>query len=291
MKLANDESDVSEPAVAQYGAVRIIKPVSERDDASQATESAGRLHIEYSITRVIPGAWQTMQTWPGVAKRDRSDLAETYKMLRNQVLHRMRAEGHKLLAVTSPRPMPGKSLTALNLALAIAANYDSSVLLVDADLSLRHLQRLFGLGDSPGLSDHLTLGSRVSGLLVNPGIDRFVFLPAGRLGVEDSAELLATRTAQQLVQGMKERYPDRFVIVDLPALLDRADALAFLPQADTTLMVVEEGATTLPDMAAAAELLAPFNLIGTVMSGPADPDERVIGEETRPWFRRMLGRS
>ena len=68
-------------------------------------------------TRVAPAAWLRLQHTPGVVKSDRSALAETFKMLRNQVLQRMRVNGHRLLAVTSPRPIGGKSLTALNLAL------------------------------------------------------------------------------------------------------------------------------------------------------------------------------
>ena len=286
MKLVNDNLAANELEEPHFGAVRIIRPGSEPDDGPELNQ---RLNIEYSITRVIPGAWQWLQSRPGVARRDRSELAETYKMLRNQVLFRMREDGHKLIAVTSPRRIAGKSLTALNLALAIAADYDSSVLLVDADLSERHLQRLFGLGDAPGLSEHLKLGARVPKLLVNPGLERFVFLPAGRRSVEDSAELLATRTAQLLVQGMKERYADRYIVVDLPPLLGRADALAFMPQVDTTLVVVEEGTTSVPDMQAAAELLAPFNLIGTVLSEHAEPEAMVIDDEARPWYRRLLG--
>jgi protein-tyrosine kinase len=281
MKL-NELPAGSERDDPHFGAVRVIGPLDERDEARAPHE---RLQIDYSVTRVIPGAWQWLQGQPGVARRDRSELAETYRMLRNQVLFRMRGEGHKLIAVTSPRPIAGKSLTALNLALAIAADYDSSVLLVDADLEQRHLQRLFGLGDSAGFAEHLTLGARIPRLLVNPGVERFVFLPAGRRSAEDSAELLATRAAQQLVQGMKQRYADRFVVVDLPALLGRADTLAFLPQADTTLVVVEEGTTTLPDMDAAAELLAPFNLIGTVLSGRAEA-QLVVDDARRPWYRR-----
>ena len=88
---------------------------------------------------------------------------------------------------------------------------------------------------------------------------------------------------------MKERYADRYIVVDLPPLLGRADALAFMPQVDTTLVVVEEGTTSVPDMQAAAELLAPFNLIGTVLSEHAEPEAMVIDDEARPWYRRLLG--
>ena len=61
-------------------------------------------------------------------------------------------------------------------------------------------------------------------------------------------------------------HPDRILIVDLPPALDTADALAFLPLADTTLVVIEEHTTRMADMESLAELLAPFELVGSVMS-------------------------
>ena len=111
----------------------------------------------------------------------------------------------------------------------------------------------------------------------------------------NSAELLSTKLAQQLIQEMKQRYQDRYIIIDLPPLLDTADALAFLPQVDTTLVVVEEHTTSLQDMETMAELLAPFNLIGTVMSQARETEKggktrgaRADGASSRPWYRRLV---
>ena len=224
--------------------------------------------IEYTATRVLPAARLALHEHVGVVKSDRSELAEAFKMLRNQVLHKMRADGHRVLAVTSPRAIAGKSLSALNLALAIAADFDSTVLLVDADLGGQGLQAVFGLQAVAGLGDHLLRGDAIPGLLVNPGIDRLVFLPAGSAALAQSAELLSTRVMRDLVAEMKTRYDDRIVIVDLPPALATADALAFLPLADTTLVVIEEHTTRMADMESLAELLAPFELVGSVMSQP-----------------------
>ena len=234
----------------------------------------GPLKINYTQTRVMPDALERLQRVHGVLRPDRSELAETFKMLRNQLLQRMRIQGHSVLAVSSPRHIVGKSLTAVNLALAMAAELDSSVLLVDGDLSGQGLQKLFGIEGQPGLSEHLTQGLPIPQLLINPGVQRLVLLPAGAGGKQQSAELLGTRATQHLVQELKTLYQDRTVIVDLPPLLDTADALAFLPLADTTLLVVEEHGSTLADIEAANELLAPYNLIGAVMSKPAPQPKR-----------------
>ena len=235
---------------------------------------------------MLPDALARLQRTHGVVRGDRSELAETFKMLRSQLLQRLRADGQSVLAVTSPRAMAGKSLTAVNLALTLAAEIDSTVLLVDADLSGQGLQSLFGLEGQAGLSEHLSQGTPIAELLVNPGLPRLVLLPAGAGSTLQSAELLGTRSAQNLVHELKHRYRDRFLIVDLPPLLDTADALAFLPLADTTLLVVEEHGTAIADIEAANELLAPFNLVGAVMTQAGPKPRATAARGLSRWFGR-----
>lgn len=270
------------PAGANANADAVAAPPHE-------AQPAGPLLINYTTTRVLPDALARLQRTHGVVRADRSELAETFKMLRSQLLQRLRADGQSVLAVTSPRAMAGKSLTAVNLALTLAAELDSAVLLVDADFSGQGLQALFGLDGEPGLSEYLRLGTAIPELLINPGVPRLVFLPAGAGSTLQSAELLGTRSAQQLVQELKHRFRDRYLIVDLPPLLDTADALAFLPLADTTLLVVEEHRTALADIEAASELLAPFNLVGAVMTQPAAPVRSKATRGLSRWFSRRSG--
>ncbi len=254
-------------ALAPEGALRFPVPAATATPTPTPTATQP-LRIDYTTTRVRADALAHLQRLQGVVQRDRAELSETFRMLRNQVLHRLRGEGHNLLAITSPRPTQGKSLTALNLALTLAADRDSTVLLVDAQLGGGGLQSLFGLPDLPGLGEHLAQGSPLPGLLVNPGVERLVLLPAGQGSGLNSAELLASRAAHLLVQELQLRYPDRFIIFDLPPLLDTADAVAFLPHVQATLVVVEEHTSALADLQRCRELLAPFHVIGTVLSPP-----------------------
>jgi protein-tyrosine kinase len=256
--------------------------------AASPANRSGPLHIRYSQTRVEAALLSRLERTPGVVRMDRSSLAETFKMLRSQLFQRLRADGHSLLAVTSPRDIEGKSLTALNIAMTMAAEFDSTVLLVDADLSGQGLQSLLGLGPVPGLSDHLSLGTPLPELLINPGLPRLVVLPAGTQPLLNSVELLGTRAAQQLFQELKHRYPDRCVVVDLPPLLNTADALTFLPQADTTLLVVEEHTTTIADMEGAASLLARFNLMGAVISKRREDGAKRTWEDWRDGDRGAI---
>lgn len=275
---------MSDPNAAALARVHVMMQSPERE----ADARPEPLQIAFSTTQVMPDAMARLQRHVGIVARERSELSEAFKMLRNRLLLRMRADGHRVLAVTSPRAIEGKSLTAANLALTMAADLDSAVLLIDGDLGGRGLQRLFGLEACAGLGEHLTQGRPLPELFVNPGVDRLVLLPAGTLELPGSAELLATKATQHLMHELKQRYTDRYVVVDLPPLLDTADALAFLPHVDTTLVVVEDHATTQADVEKATELLAPFNLVGTVISRGRPGG----GAERRPpWYRRWLRRA
>jgi capsular exopolysaccharide synthesis family protein len=241
------------------------------------------LEVEYSRTRVVSSAATQLRRVPGIVTMDRSPLSDSYRILRAQVLQRLRALGHNLLAVTSPRDHQSKTLTAVNLALCMAAEADKTVLLIDGNLSSPNLHNVFGLEHQRGLGDYLTGESELADLLINPGIDRLVVMPAGP-PVINSCELLAIEGMAHLMGELKRRYQDRYVIFDLPPLFPSADTLTILPKMEATLLVVDENKTMREDLEAAAELLAPFNLIGTVLK-KADPVEASARRE--PWYRRL----
>ena len=245
-------------------------------------------HIGPATTRTVPAIRQRLQRTHGVMGEDRSALSEAFKRLRSQLLQRLRVDGHSVVAVTSPRAVAGKSLTALNLALALAAEPDRTVLLVDADLSGQGLQTLLGLEAEPGLGEHLSQGTPIGQLLLNPGLPRLVLLPAGSTGVQGAAEWLGARATGQLAHEFKHRYANRVVIVDLPPLLDSADALSFMPWVDTTLLVVEEHGTTLADLESANELLAPYALVGAVLTRPHPPSRAQPAPRAAGWWRRLF---
>ncbi|MCP3670949.1 MAG: CpsD/CapB family tyrosine-protein kinase, partial [Gammaproteobacteria bacterium] len=69
-----------------------------------------------------------------------------------------------------------------------------------------------------------------------------------------------------LMDDLTNRYESRLIIFDLPALLVNDDALAFTPDVDSTLLVVEDGATTPQEIDRCLQLLEGTNLIGTVLN-------------------------
>lgn len=232
---------------------------------SNAPHAAAPAAIVYSKTKSIAIREDVLRGHRILTGHD-SPFADVYKVLRTQVLHRLRENGWSMLGVTSPRDGAGKTLTAINLAIATATEPTQTVLLVDADLRAPQVHEEFGLEQGPGLTEFLLDGRSIEELLLHPGLGRLIVLPGGR-GTEQSAELLTSPRMAALGKELKHRYASRVVIFDLPPVLDRADVLAFSPQLDALLLIVEDGKTSEPDLQHALQVLkgsAP--ILGTVLN-------------------------
>lgn len=238
--------------------------------AMTESEHEGRLAtvpvpLHYTQTRVVPVDEALLRQKRVLTGSQTDEVASAYKVLRTQVLQRLRANQWNTIAVTSPRPGEGKTLTAINLAISLAREVNVTVLLADVDLRRPSVHKYFGYQPTYGLSDYLLHDRPLTDILFNPGIQRLVVLP-GRESIGNSSEMLNTAVTQNLMQDLKKRYMRRVIIFDLPPLLNGDDVLVFAPQVDATLLVVGEGKTMRADLARAQHLLQGTNLLGTVLN-------------------------
>jgi len=193
-----------------------------------------------------------------------------YKMLRTQVLRRLKELGANTLAVLSSSNGEGKTLSAINLAIAIAADPGHTALLVDLDLRNPSVHRRLGFEPEVGIDDCVEKRRPLHDAMVKiAGYDRLTVLPA-RERVELSSELVATQRLADLVHELRDRYPNRIVIFDLPPVLLADDALAFIPLVQAGLFVVAEGQTLRDDITRSMELLRELPVIGTVLNRSED---------------------
>jgi Mrp family chromosome partitioning ATPase len=204
----------------------------------------------------------------GVMPADASGPAgHAFKMLRTQVLQRLRQRGWNTLAVMSATPKDGKTFTAINLAIAIAGDTNHTTLLVDFDLRNPSVHKRFGIQPDVGIEQCLRGEVAVSEGLINPqGYPKLLLLPA-RQSVSNSSDLLSSERTRRIIRELKERYPNRIVLFDLPPVLGADDALAFAPQVDAALMVVREEHTRREDLLRSLEILRDIPVIGTVLNG------------------------
>jgi protein-tyrosine kinase len=222
--------------------------------------------IHYTHTCTMPVSAELLRTMKIVTGDSYNPVEEDYKLIRTQIVQRTKADNKNLLMVTGPLPGEGKTLTAINLAISLAQEKDKTALLVDADLRCPSVHEYLGLSRTPGLVEYLTDKRTLSELLVHPeGIPRFVVLPGGR-PVKEAAELMSSSLMMDLLQELKQFYPDRYVLFDLPPVLTFTDALAFAPLVDGIIIVVERGKTTKKDIQRCLKLIENFPLLGLVFN-------------------------
>ncbi len=237
---------------------------TNRKRSSTPKPEANPEGIEYSQTKVVPVSQDVLRKNRLVAGVKGDPLADLFRILRTKVLFQLRQAGINTLAITSPDKGSGKSMIASNLAMSLAMDKNYTVLLVDLDLRRPSIHGYFGFEPELGLSDYLTSDDiDLSSLLVHPEIDRLVVLPSGQ-PVEYSSELLASDKMAHLMEDISSRYTSRIIIFDLPPLLRIDDALMFLPQVQSSLLVVEEGVNSPSEIRQCLHLLENSNLLGTV---------------------------
>jgi protein-tyrosine kinase len=226
-------------------------------------------HISYTQTRVFKVDPERLRRNRLVVGGADESVVDAYRMLRTRVLQKMHENNWRSLAITSPGPGEGKTLTAVNLALSLAMEVNHTVLLVDLDLRRPTVHKLFGFEPDVGIVDYLFSEMPLSEVLFTPSVERLVILP-GSTRQDNSSELLSMPRTRELVEDIISRYPERIVLFDLPPLLLVDDALAFAPYVDAFMLVVEEGETAKPALAEARDLLRKVNLLGTVLNKADD---------------------
>ena len=195
---------------------------------------------------------------------NKSIASEEYNKLRSLIVELTHGkEFHNTLLISSSITEEGKSLTALNLAIALAKGYDHTVLLVDTDLRRPSLHKLLGIKPEVGLIQCLRDNIPLSQALIKTGIGKLVFLPAGGT-VSKPVELLSSNRMKEVVRELKNRYPERYVIFDTPPVLPFADAQVLAPTVDGVLFIVREGRAKAHEIQKALQTLQGTNLLGTV---------------------------
>jgi protein-tyrosine kinase len=209
---------------------------------------------------------------PGVIARNRCigffcslPEVESYRVLRTQILPRLAENGGNTLMVTSALPGEGKTLTAINLTFSVTKEFKHTVLLVDCDLRLQNIHRVLGIPGEKGLVNYILDNCPVEDLIVWPGVEKMTLISGGRT-ITGSSEILGSPRIRELVAEMKTRYPDRYVIFDVPPVLSTADALAFAPLVDAIVVVAQAGKTPLPDLKKTLELLPQDKILGIVLN-------------------------
>jgi len=199
----------------------------------------------------------------------RSLAAEQYRSLRTRVRQAENGRALRSIIITSPGKGDGKSLTAANLSLTMAQEFQPRVLLLDADLRRPAVHTLFGISETPGLSDVLMGGASLEDALVQLEEHHLSILPAG-LPPTHPAELLGSAAMRRVIDTLRTRF-DR-IVIDMPPVEPLADVHILTPLADALLMIVRAGMTEKPAIDRALHGLDVSKVLGLVLNEAAGGD-------------------
>jgi len=183
-----------------------------------------------------------------VPTQSRSRLAEEFRQIKRPLLRNAHAEGaaqarQSLVMVTSALPSEGKTFFSINLAMSLAMEVDSSVLLVDADVVRPNLLSRLGIEARKGLLDLLTEERlALADVVVKTNVPKLSLLAAGSPSSR-ATELLASAAMDRLLTELVTRWHDRIVVFDSPPLLPTTEARVLASNLGQVVMVVEAART------------------------------------------------
>jgi capsular exopolysaccharide synthesis family protein len=166
---------------------------------------------------------------------------EGYRVVRTALNYSWPEPGAHIITVTSTAPGEGKTLTAVNLAMTLAAQ-EGRTLLIDADLRKPTTHALVRAKRTPGLSDILVGKAKASEAIQQKLKDtNLAYLPSGTT-VPSPADLLTNRTMRGLLEGLRKFYD--WIIIDTPPVGAVSEPLILAPLTDG--VVVVTGAEMVP---------------------------------------------
>jgi receptor protein-tyrosine kinase len=198
------------------------------------------------------------------ATRPHEAPTEEFRTLRTRLNHLQSLQPIHSVVVTSPSPAEGKSLAAVNLALAQSHLAGNLTLLADFDFRRPIVHNLFQIERSPGVTDYLLGKAALEDTIKRIAGTNLYVMPAGE-AVINPLELLNLQEVRVLIQNLPKLF--NWVILDSPPLLFAADANLLSTMSDGAIIVVRIGYTTVDSITRAMQSLCQNTVLGIVANG------------------------
>lgn len=227
---------------------RMDKAIKASFGGKEAVEVEGKLLSTRLITHLDP--------W--------SPIAENFRLIRANIQFAQPDRPIHSLLITSPEGNDGKSVAAVNTAIAMAQG-GRRTLLIDADLRRPDVHKLLGLERTPGFSDILTGQHAFKAADFATDVPGLYCIPAGHISALP-AELFGTEQVKRFLDVMCERFD--VIILDSPPVLVVTDAVLLAPQCDATVIVVTADKTDLRALEMTQETLGNLgvSVLGTIIN-------------------------
>ena len=221
---------------------------------------------QYYSDRKQPQSGAALQTIELInLKEPESSFAEHYRNIRTSLLLSMAEKPPRVFVFTSALPREGKTVSAVNLAVAFT-QLGRKVLLIDADLRRPRLHRIFRLKNTAGISTFLSGHGRIEEIIHRyPPEPNLHVIPAGPTP-PNPVELVISRGMKEMITALRQHYD--YIFIDAPPLMGIQDAILLGENADGLLLVVWGGKTPRKVVEKARNEIAKFDikLFGVILN-------------------------
>ena len=274
LKAALEKAKENRERQIKNGSPKLRRPTSDLENRKFIEDQHGEaeppvLEVKYTKTRIHKIDQNNLLNNNILALFKDNDTNDQIKLLRTQILSKLKSINGNTIMVTSANPGEGKTFVSINLGVSIAQQLDRTALIVDADLRQpwKHHKSFsddfWGIKTDKGLSDYFMGHAEIEDILINPSIEKLTIIPGGQI-TPNSAEYFASSKMEKLVRQLKERYKERIIIFDCPSILTYSDPLVFSHLIDGILLVIEAERTQPDEIKKVVSLLKGCNILGCI---------------------------
>jgi Mrp family chromosome partitioning ATPase len=218
------------------------------------------MSLQFSSATADPAVMARHHILPGCGAAGVS----AYRILRTRVLRGLQTNNWSTLGITGTTSGEGKTLVAINLAIALAEEPGLQVFLLDLDLHRPRVALSLGMSCPHGLTDYLTGSAGLENVVYDIGIARLALVP--NRNASNATELLRTPRMNQLIETLRSVSPRTIILFDMPPLLSSDIALSSTRWIESLLVVVAQGCTDRHALRNMNEALTEFQVLGVVLN-------------------------
>lgn len=198
--------------------------------------------------------------------KPKSNISEDIRTIRTNLQFTSPDEESKVILVTSSVPGEGKSFISSNLATAFAQTGEST-LLIDCDLRLGRVHKIFGVSNSKGLSN-LLVGQNVvdcAEFIKKTAIPDLYVIPRGNVPPNPS-ELLNSNNFKKIIEFLRENFDH--IIFDGVPINGLPDSLIVANLVDRVIIVSSAGYTKIDELNSTKKALEKIdaNIAGVIVN-------------------------
>ena len=170
-------------------------------------------------------------------------VRESYKKARTGIAYSIIKKGCKKIAFTSSFKGEGKTITSTNIAVALAQQVNTRVLIIECDLRRPQVHAALNLTPTPGLTNYLNNECSLKDIMMPTSIPSLQAICYGAIPPNPS-ELLSSDSMTELVETLEKEFD--YIIFDTPPVNVVVDALPMIKRSDGVVVVVRDKSTTYP---------------------------------------------